>query len=587
MIIREIIIQGVFGCKSPTRVTADEDVSDVNLPPSVAPTDLQGLFLSLLYPDHTPAQVRDELEASSGVKLAVILESSGTKLRVLRKSDEDSLRLQIKKDGSFETAASGKDEVVSALEEKLGLPAFRTFACLNLWRVDDDELLDDSTPTFGSLTGKAREVAEKYQLAVRVETLEDEIKDIEGQIETTRKSLGKGAQLEDKLTRAEEKLEQLQVAELSEDDLELLRKKDEEIASFDRQLDRLGKEEDATREKIEQMEPDKPWSDQLFWYGVAIAVAAVGLSIAFMEQYREVAVLNVVGSGLIAWTVLRYYTDLERASVHLAKLESIKRRLNQVREEQVGFRERINHMLIHAGVEDEDELFGRVEKSEQLQKIIEQIEERMTELEHDTEFQRARKKVRELESTLSELNAEREEYPDYVMSSFQLETDLDELGVDPADVPMGDEEPDEDEEPDDIDAFGRLYEVAKEVGLWNAGELEKRTKKMWRKICGHVLGERFKSVDLDVDGELVVRKLTDEQLEMWRRTRSSEETVAAWGLALALHVNIKDRRRDVVESIWVPKPDTVVSSDIAEKFRDVFASAAKKSHIVLCESRAS
>jgi hypothetical protein len=587
MLIREIIIQGVFGCHSPTRVSAAEDVSEVNLPPSVSPHDLQGLLLSLLYPDQIPASLRNEFDTADSVKLAAILESGGNRLRLLRKKAEDSLRLQIKKEGSYETAASGKDDVVSALEKKLGLPEFRTFACLNLWRVDDDELLGDVQTSFSGLTGKPREVAEKYQLAVRVETLEDKIKDVEGQLEDKRKALGQGAQLEDKLDKAREKLDQLQVAELSEEDLDLLRDKDAEIASFEQQLDRLGRQEDAERAKIEQMEPDKPWSDQLFWYGLAIAVAAIGLSIAFMEQYREVAVVNVLGSGLIAWTVLRYYTDLERSSVHLAKLESIKRRLNQVREEQVGFRERISHMLIHAGVENENELFGRVEKSEKLQTIIAQIEERMDELAHDEEFKRTRKEVRELETELTELRAEREDYPDYVMSSFQLESDLDQLGVDPSTVPIGDEEEVPDEEDADVDSFERLSEIAEAVGLWNAGELEMRTKKMWRKICGHVLGDRFKSVDLDVDGALVVRKLTPDQLAMWRRTRSSEETVVAWALALALHVNIRDRRRNVIESIWVPKPDTVVSGEIAGKFGDVFESAAKKSHIVLCDSKAS
>ncbi|MGM0556865.1 MAG: hypothetical protein ACQEVA_10850 [Myxococcota bacterium] len=586
MLIREIIIQGVFGCSSPTRVSADEDVSEVNLPPSVSPQDLQALLLALLYPEQIPASLRAELDSAGSVKLAAILESGGSKLRLLRKQDDDSLRLQVKKAGSYETAASGRDDVVSALEEKLGLPEFRTFACLNLWRVDDDELLGDVQTSFGTLSGKPREVAEKYQLSVRVETIEDKIKDLEGQLDTKRRSLGKGSELEEKLEQARTKLDQLQVAELSEEDLELLRAKDEEIAGFEQQLDRLGKEEEAARSKIEQMEPDKPWTDQLFWAGLAIAVAAIGLSVVFMEQYREVAVVNVLGSGLVAWTVLRYYTDLERSSVHLAKLESIKRRLNQVREEQVGFRERINHMLIHAGVEDENELFERVAKSEKLEKIIAQIEGRMEELANDEDFQRDRKEVRALETDLEELKAEREEYPDYVMSSFQLENDLDQLGVDPSTVPIGEEE-EQEVEVAEIDAFNRLSEVADAIGLWNAGELEMRTKKMWRKICGHVLGDRFKSVDLDVDGELVVRKLTEEQLAMWRRTRASEETVVAWALALALHVNIRDRRRNVIESIWVPKPDTVVSGDIAGKFRDVFASAAKKSHIVLCESRAS
>ncbi len=170
--------------------------------------------------------------------------------------------------------------------------------------------------------------------------------------------------------------------------------------------------------------------------------------------------------------------------------------------------------------------------------------------------------------------------PEVVLSTFQLENDLRSLGIHPNDALADDDEDEEADVPET--AFGRLKLAAEQTSQWRAGELDQRVRKMWGKICGHVLNEKFKGVDLDEDGALRIRNMSQDQLDMWRRTRASEERIVAAALALALHVNGPDNSERHMETVWIADPRDDFGSKVAEAFDDVFESAAKKSHIVLC-----
>ncbi len=576
MRIREIIFQGVFGCDSPVRLATAPGVDRMNLPADLSVEDVHALVIALFYPQKITDELNRQFEVGDNVKLAVVLEQGDQVYRVLRRHELSSMRLQVKKSGGFKGLAKGHQASVEALEEHVGIPDFETFVALNLWRFGDDELYARGHE---GLSEEHRELVDKYRTAIEVESLEDRIKNLEGRIAETQSALGKGAKIDQKLEQARAKLESLQMSDLSEEDFGLLSDKDERFEDFDNQLDRLVRQEEEERIDIERKLPERPWTEPIFWGGLAVGVAALSVSVVMHDTLRQVAALNVVGFGMVAWVLLRYFADLERASVHQVRLESIKRRLNQVREEEVAFREQINHLLIHAGVDDEHELYDRFEKTRKLEEIIEQLEAKAAEVRRDPAYKSARAEIDQLQDEIERLSAQREQLPEVVMSSFQLESDLKSLGLKPIEVLEED-----DEEPEELPqtTFGRLKLAAERHGQWQGGTLQTRTRKMWGKICGHVLGERFKGVDLSGDGDLKVRDLSDEQLAMWRRTRTTEERIVAAALALALHVNIRDRAGRLLETIWVSDPRDDFGSKVADAFDDVFDSAAKKSHIVLC-----
>lgn len=576
MRIREIIFQGIFDSDSAVRLATAPGVDRMSLPAGLSLEDVQAIIISFLYPSRLSEDFRAQFEANAGLKLALVFEHEDKTYRILRREASSSLRLQIQRDGAFKKLTKGEHDTLKMLDEEIGLPDFETFVALNLWRFDDDAIFES---TEGHQTNQQRELIEKYRVAVRVEALEDRIKSLRAHRDEQRGALGKGAKIDEKLEQARAKLESLQIAELSEDELELLAQKEERIEQYEQQLDRLERQEDEERVDVERKLPERPWSAPAFWGGLVAGLAALGVSVAFHDSLRQVAAVNVVGFGVVAWALLKYFTDLERASVHQVRLESIKRRLNQVREEMVSFREKLNHLLIHAGVQDEAQLYERVEKSEKLQEIIEKLEKKSASMRRDSAYKAARADLKELDDEIAELQAERTELPDYVMSTFQLESDLKSLDLDPQEV-LAEEEKEVEAVPDSV--FGRLQLAAKRTDQWQSGDLDVRTIKMWAKICGHVLGDRFKGVTLSKDGELGVRNLSEDQLQMWQRTRGSEERIVAAALALALHVNSRKRSKNHLETIWVTDPRDDFGSQVADAFDDVFGSAAKKSHIVLC-----
>lgn len=579
MRIREIIFQGVFASSSPVRLATAPGVDRMALPRGLGAADIQALLIALFYPARMPEDIQREFAGTVEVKLAVVFEQAGQAYRLLRKNDPDSLRLQVDEGGGFRPLATGAAETAHQLNQTIGLPSFETFAALNLWRFHDDPLYQK--PEFmGNEAGRREYLIEQYRAAIHLEGLEDKIKALQAEIDTQRAALGKGAELEDKLERARAKLERLRVDGLTEQDLALLNEKDQRFKDYDQLFERLAAEEEQERWDLERSLPEKPWTTPAFGLSILFGLIAIGVSIGMDGPFRPVAALNVFAMGVAAWILLKYYTDLERASVHQVRMDSIKRRLNQVREEEVTYRERLNHMMIHAGLSDEAQLLERMEKSAQLEQIVQAMEERAHEMRADPEYRAARQRIEALSAELQNRQDKRATLPHDMMSSFQLEDDLRALGVDPRRALQEDPKSQPEELPQTL--FGRLKLAAEKTGQWRDGQLEPRTRKMWGKICAHILSERFKDVDLTSSGELRIGEMSVDQLQMWQRTRGSEEWSVGLGLALALHVNTAERARGFMETIWVQDPRPEMGADGASALDEVLASAAKMSHIVLC-----
>src|SRR5690554_433594 len=578
MRIQEIIFQGIFGCESPVRLATAPGVDRMTLPRGLSVGDVHAILIAIFFPAHTPANLHAQFKGGSEVKLAIVFERNERIYRTLRRAELSSLRLQEKRDGGFQTLASGAEQVSARLADTVGTPSFETFCAINLWRFDDDDIF---APPAKVAAGDAQRklVIDQYRIALQVDAVDDRITALEAEIAEQRSALGVGAKVEEKLEQARAKFEEYRIDGLAEDEIALLKQKEERLAEFDQLLGRLVGEEDVERRDIEAKLPKRPWEIGLFWGGILLGVGALSASIALGAGWRPVAALNIIGFGMVAWVLLKYFTDMERVSVHQARLESIKRRINQVRDEELSFREQVNHMVIHARVDDEDELIERVEKSAQLKVIVERLEEKVAEVRRNPAHKRAKSEIDGLRAELEERVNERATLPADVMSSFQLEEEMRAMGIDP-----GRAFTDEPDEPAEIPTtpFGRLKLAAERTAQFSAGKLDARVRNMWGKICGHVLSDRFKGVNLSANGELEIAEMNAQQLGMWRRTRSSEERIVGAALALALHVSASERDTGFMETIWVRDPRDDFGVSAAGALDEVFASAAKKSHIVLC-----
>lgn len=580
--INEIVFQGIFGCYSPVRIDARDRFIESELPSSVDFEDANKLLLALFFPSRLDEESRRQVEMGQDVKIAATFEAMDRTWRILRRDSDDSLRLQMREQGAYRDVGEGP-RVEELLQDKLRFPPYAVFQLLNLWKFDEPLPPEQGGPfRLDALDSRARDIVLRYKRAVEIEEADDVIQKLTQRAEQARQRLGEGAKLEEKLEKARERHEEIAVAELSDEELELLQGRDERLKEFEAQILRLEREEEDARYEVDEALPDKPWKNQLFWAGLALGIGALAISIAMRDTMRPIAAANVIGFGMTAWALLRYFTDMERASVHLVRLDSIKRRLNQVREEQVSFTERVGHLMIHAGVEDEAEFNERFEKSNRLAEIIEKMERQLSKLQAKPAYQEARRELDEILEELEAARARREEMGTNMMSSYQLENDLQELGIDPNEaleaLESGEEEPEP--EPYDRDEFTRLHEIARRCGLAGDGGLDPRVARMWSKICAHVIGARFKRVELSNEGELRVADLKPEQIEMWANTRPSEVRIVAQGLATALLVNLPSKVGSM-PCIFVPDPGAELSSEQAARLREVLRSATKKSQVIL------
>lgn len=589
MHLRELIFQGVLGEDKPRRLRPEGALARLALPADLSVDQVHDLLISCLYPMYLGDEQHQRLQFSDAAKVAAIMESSRGLFRVIRRHDAMSVRLQRKTSDGYQTVASGAKDVQSALREKLHFPRLQVFFPLHLWRFDDEHL---PTVAAGAEFGddpRIPEVVEEYLTALEVETIEDEIKELDAQISEGKEALGEGAKVADKLKRAQEKLSEIAVDEISDDEIELLQNKEEHLDEFRAQLGRLRSQEDTELEQINRLIPDAPKRVPRFWIGVAIALIALVASFIFHETHRIVALAAIPGFALGGFELLHYFNNMGRASLHKVRLESIRRRISQVREKEILFAERIDHMLLHAGVEDEAELQQRIPKAAKLRRIIEKLEEKLESVQRNPEYRRARKELDTLELRIQDLRRRREELPSFVMNSFQLEDDLKTLGVDPVDVrDQAESQDQQDGQPEEFATpFDWLQSVAEWTEQWDGNGLEESVRAMWSKICGHVLGERFDDVDLCAEGELKIASLTDEQRELWQSTRTSEVHAIVVALALALHVNwCRKQTGAAFSSLWVSDPVETMTPVHVEKFESVFRSAAKNTQIVFCQPNA-
>ncbi|MFU8802561.1 MAG: hypothetical protein ACNA8W_02015 [Bradymonadaceae bacterium] len=571
-----------MGVTSPVRLRTDADFSQVQMPSGVEIEDVQDIILSLLYPRMLNAGQRAKVSGSRAIKIAGMLETSKGHIRIMRGPDIKSISVQRQKGGKYEDLATGPSDVQAFLEKHFHLPDMRVCLALNMWRFDVDAAPVQSGQEDYGDDPRIPELVEMYRTALTVETIEDRAKDLDGRILEGQRALGQSAELEEKLERAREKLAAIALPELAADEISLLKGKEARLDEFDQQIGRLIHEEDTERRQVDMLLPNKPYRQPVFLVGLGIALMVSTISIVSHEEMRSIALVNIFAVGLVAWVLLQYFNNLGRASVHQVRLESIKRRLNQLREEQVFFLEKIEHVLIHAGVSDEAELEKRVPMVDRLNEVIHKMEEQLDAVQSNAQYRQARDQLDTLIAERKELQAQREELPSFVMNSFQLENDLKSLDVDPVAVRNagGTEDAGADEE-QDTTAFQRLRRVAELAGLWQGSSLDLATQKMWSKICGHVLSDRFANVALTTGGELEVSDLTQEQLELWFSTRSSEVRAVQAALALAMKVNAEE---DALRSLWIGDPARALTPGHAAKFEPVFKSAAKKSHIVICKS---
>ena len=577
----ELIFQGVFGNESAARLQLGDDVSRTSLPDGISVDDARSILLNLLYPTNCRGDERQVIERSDDPRLALVLRAQGTLFRIIRKGPTNSVRLQVQKEGTWATVVEGVSEVEEFLDERAGRPSLRVFRALNLW---DFEGAARETPADfvdpNSLGPEASQMVDEYEKALEIDEIEKKLEKLDQKIQEYREKYGKGLKVEEKLEQAKEKLESIDLSDIRERDLDLLREKKERIENYESELERLDRDEDEERKIVEELEPESPWNNNALWAGLVFGFAAIALSFFYSNSVRWVALFDSVGFGVVAWIFLKYLTDREKVNIHKVRIESIKRRVSEVRREMVEFQEKVDHLLVHQNADDEIELLDRYRKSERLEGVVEDLEKKAEKLASNETYQRARKRLDELEERRRKLKQRRDELPAYGADLFHLENELRALGIDPK-AAIAAREDQSAGEGEDVSPFEFLSELAEELGYVTAGTLDKKPLKLWRKMARHVLDDGFSDVAIDENGEIQAESFREaDDFGEWLGRHPDEARMLAGTLALAIHLRSVSRDRRV-DTVWLEEPRDRYPAAIAEGLLDVLRGAKKRAHFVL------
>lgn len=588
MRIQEMIFQDILGVSSAVRLNPEGELAHLSLPRGITEREVQALLLLSFFPTTLTEELSERLSLTEKSKLATVLETSAGEIRLIRRRDADTVRAQRKTAQGYEDLAKGATQVEAFLVSKLHLLEPKFFLPLYFWDFDPASVPARAAGSEFGDDPRIPELVEMYLTSLEVESLEDQIKEFELRVEEGHKALGQGSELEDKLERARDKLSEIEIEDLSEEELVLIEEKDSHLEQFREQLHRLRDEEEREQREVRGILPELPYRQPLFFVGALLAVGSLGISFALHESLRILSLVAIPGLGIAAFLLLQYFNRMNRASIHQVRLSSIRRRIDQVISDEIFFLERIDHLMVLLGVKDEQELRARIPMAAKLERVIVKMEEQLEAVRANPEYRRARKDLTSTEEELRALRARRKELPDFVMNSFQLESDLQTLEVNPVEVrkrAAQKKSAPQVEEQLPLDPFARLELVARETDQWKGDSLDETVCAIWSKICAHVLSDRFSEMNLKSGGKLSVGALTEEQLELWRRTRASEVRALQVALALALHVNhYRLQQGRSLASIWVGDLNTSLTPAQATKFQSVIKSAAKKSQIVFFES---
>ncbi|MFB6262619.1 MAG: hypothetical protein ABEL76_03175 [Bradymonadaceae bacterium] len=587
MRFQTLIYRGVSEGGSTARLDVSDERPRADLPGDTSLADSRAILWALIYPEVPLTASRDLLDAAGDPTFGLVFEVDGTQYRLKRKGEPSSVTLERARSEGFERVEAGAEAVGHRLESRHGRPSVRQFAALNLWQFDSEAVRTGGGVSLEELGPQQRQLVEEYREALEIRRLEETTDELKAEHRAIEEAIGDGLELESKLEQARSELDELEMGVITEDDLDLLRTKDEKLQRLEDELEELAEKERRERDAIAETEPAPLWRNGQLWVGLSLGVASIAASVLYPETLRWVAALDLVAFGLVAWNVIVHLTDLERANIHRVRVDSIRRRTEEVRQEIVDIRERVDHLLVHADAEDEIELLDRSRKARRLRDMIDRLEDQVASYRQDPEFVRRRDRANELEDRLEELAERRSQLPDYPPDPYQLEMQLDRAGVDPEAV--GDEvdstgapasqtagpEAEEGRRP-----FEMLGDVADEVGLSNGGRLSDEPRRLWRKMAGHVLGDSFAGIGLTADGGVRIDELTEDQVAMWRETKPSEVRMAAELLALALQLSLSEGA-PAVETVWAPDPSRSLVEEGARRMEEVVDNASQRCHLVL------
>lgn len=514
MFFKELVIQGLFGIESGTRLPLTDGLCEpLLLPPLTVEQFTQALAL-VLYP-HTLPEEQPELVESDAEHIRIGARLAGRDVDYKFVWDLKSANLQlyaILRDETLELRAQSREEVETFWKELLALPPLELFHLLHCHHFPSS-----SAPP----TSKRERLILAYRTSLTVERIEAEQNDIEIELKRLQDQSSPTSKLEDKLALLNRRLAKFdKLPEFVEEDRAFIGEFETVQTDLKEELATTNTALENARTRLEAVTPRSFIKSPIFWLGIVIAAASLG--IAFTRPELRIAALgDILGLGLVAVVLLRFVSRRESFVQSRTQVRELERKRTQLEKDIQKRESRIERIKRQCEVATTFEILEGLQSRDDLRAKREAVFQDLQKQLEGSDNQVQRKQLQELEARLQTTKDERSRYENNIEPSFELAEQLKALGVDahalkPIDAPP---------ETPFLDA-GRALGVLPEEGL------RKSDLEAFKRVAKSSIGDNAR-VDFD-KGCLTVAKSGDLQPLAALDTRARRPWFRVFALTLSL-----------------------------------------------------
>ena len=524
--LREVVFQGLFGVDRPARLSVEAGFCSLGLPAGADPGAFQALLLSVLYPSTVSAEQVLELADGDGRRARIgavftVPGVAGRVHKVYRRADPESIVIQEVPDGGRgREIARGIDAVKEVLARVHGLPAspdeFRMVHC-----ADFGGFLPGASPAAAG----AGDLVERYRDALRIETLESELSEVESRLADLERDLRKVGKRDKRMSDIEDRIAQIdKVLVQGGADLEIVRGYEGASKDLDGRVHDYQDQIVEARAQQDAIRPRPIWKEYALVGGAAVAMIATFASL--VTDMRPLALINIGAFTVAGWALLRRFGVQEQANGYMTRVEQVYRHVEGAQEERGTLEREFRAALRRLDLDTADDI-GQLEDER------DQLEIKRTGLLRSNpektkgQLEQLQTEERELLSRLGDLRAERSQFGDYTVSPFELERQLEAYGVSVASLRSA-------EASDPRGLFAALAEVAVQRRQLRDDRLTEKTRAMLGRFGQHLLGPSFADVGVTASGTVQVAGLDTASVDRWLDRGGAEVRMLALAFTGAL-----------------------------------------------------
>jgi len=625
MLVREIFATNLTVSDRPLRLRLREGMNEIQL--SAELTRAAFTFVnSLLFPYTSPLEDLEPFALNERFECGLVLRVSEHDVRIRRGLAHDTVRLQIMDDeGKFRTRNQGAADVQEALARHFGLNDPYRFEVFNLGRFasvegdvsgglfdtqgleesgaswsalgwDDDDDAGDDADDFGLLDrGSAQDATlgeedvarlhEELERARAIEALDEKLQSVRTELDLALAEVDGFSDSDDELARVRQALEVTGAAgEVSDEDLRVLTNPEKQRNDMGRELTRV-----RTRHKKLLAKPSRVaplYLNPAFLGGLGLSAGCT--LFAVFGGMRPIALGNVATLGCALFGVLQFLKDRDDVTNRGRKRIQLEYEMTELEEKQAAYEEALNEAQNRLKVESAADIEELASQRGVLQAREAELLSERRELQQDPQYVQSSARRHRLQEQYDALQLERTGLGEIDVSSYQIEQELNALGVSgQAEGPTARSKQRstfdgfDSRVPTFQNPFPVLQEFAADYGLYAGGSLDPTVAQLWSKMISTLMPVDGAIPELSESGSF---SYIPGELDSWTNMTHESRSLAVESFSLALALRVIGRAEDApLPILFRDAPYAHLQYAAREALRRIYATVSAHVQLVVLD----